>query len=176
MAHAADFITTTREWAGLSYSIQIPSDYTEVAGPAQAASVITAFAGPQRQDGTRPVVLITLADLPRLLGDAHPKITLAELGANSIKGTQKKREQWKVDVSDTTLGSVPVKRYSWTGVAIVPGRSPLRRAMAGVMFVGVEANIAFFLQTQDVIPYAKDSLPVGERSIRSFRLIGQEEQ
>lgn len=171
LAQGVVFHPITREWGGRSFTVEIPAGYEEFVGPSMPGGTTVAFVGAPRKDGTKPMVQLTLVNLAELLHEKAATITLEEFGESMIKGVERRREQWKVQVSDSQLGHVRVKRYAWTGVATHPsGGLPVGARMLGVMYIGIDADIGFSLHTQDLEQYAKEALPIGENSIRTFRL------
>lgn len=42
--------------------------------------------------------------------------------------------------------------------------------MRGVMIAGISGRLGFALQTQDVEPFAAETVPLGERALRTFEL------
>jgi hypothetical protein len=160
-----------REFRNQTVSIEIPANYQEQSVPSPSSSVmVLGFTGSPRGDDSRPMVEVSLMDLAAV----YPRdgaVSLADFGERMIKGVERRREQWKVDSSDSEIGSIRVKKYEWSGVA-----SPSKEAraiqpvrMRGVMYAGIQSGIGFILHSQDTEEFAREALPIGEKSLRTFR-------
>lgn len=152
-----------RPFEGRSLQIAVPDGYSEEqsASP-QAGTHTIVFAGPIRGDGTRPMVQLTVIKLPA-------EVSLAQFAEQMIKGVERRRTDWECQTSDVKIGEVPGRRFAWTGTATVTGSTTTAR-MGGVMYVGIDADIGFALHTQDFEAYASSALPIGEASLRTFRV------
>jgi hypothetical protein len=66
------------------------------------------------------------------------------------------------------LNDVTVARGEWSGNAALSGKV---KGMKGIMYAGKVGDIAFVLHTQDVESHYGRTLPLCERSLKTFRLI-----
>ncbi|HYC88678.1 MAG TPA: hypothetical protein VEO54_05670 [Thermoanaerobaculia bacterium] len=158
---------TARTFAGRSWSIQVPEGYTETTTPSDERTFIVAYAPAPRPDGTRPMILVTLADVRGMSDTPESRQKIAEA---TIAGVQRRRDEWQVEKSDAKVGDMPVVRYAWSGVTIPASDGAAARLRArGVMLVGVDRGVAFVLHTQDVDAHAGESIPALERLMATFR-------
>lgn len=148
-----------RPFRGQIASIAPPPGYVLHDPPTQPPLGTTyALVGAARADGTRPIVQITLLELP----DDKTPDTFSQ---SMIAGVAKRRGNWKVQTSDLTLNGIKVKRHQWTGTAPTQGL-----AMRGIMLTGTSGKVGFSLHTQDLAKYAAQTLPIGEKSMATFRM------
>ncbi len=113
------------------------------------------------------MVQISFAYLPKLREKTGIS-SVEEFGTLMISGVERRRQHWKMQMTDQQLGNMAVKRYEWSGVV---SRQNKEVRMFGVMYVGIQGTTAFSLHTQDLEQYAKNTLPEGERSMKTFRLL-----
>jgi hypothetical protein len=166
-AQAATSSVVYRQLIGQSFTIDLPSGYQEIIGPQSPDFAMVGFVGPQRQDGTRGLIQITFASLSKLREKTGIS-SVEEFGSFMISGVKRRRQQWKVEVTDRQFGNMAVKRYSWSGVVFHQDKGD---QMFGVMYVGIKGNTAFSLHTQDLEQHANQAIPRGEQSMQTFRLV-----
>jgi hypothetical protein len=159
----------TQDFGGRSWALEVPEAYqAQPVAPSPAKGVLVfSFATPPRPDGSRAVVTISLMDLGVFEKGKLVAVPLAVFADRMIRGVERRREQWKVRETDSEVGPLKVKRYYWTGVA--PDTSTAR-ALAGVVYVGIDGKIGFSLYTQDREEHAREALLAGERMLKTFRL------
>ncbi len=88
-----------------------------------------------------------------------------------IGGVERRRENWAVEKTKVEVGGRTMIRYAWSGVTIPASDGATQRArVRGVMLVGVDGAVGFMLSTQDAEAHAAESLPLCERSLRTFRM------
>jgi len=129
---------------------------------------ITGFAPPPRADGSRPMVQVSLIEVP---STADPALMREKIAEKMLAGVQRRRDDWHVEKSAAKVGDVPVVRYAWSGTTIpASDGAATRMAVRGVMLVGVVDTVAFELHTQDVAEHAGETLPSNEKVLSTFRL------
>lgn len=166
-AFASEANLQSGSFAGHTWSLQVPSEYL-VVGSAQPEPrfSMTGFAPEPRADGSRPMIQITLLDVRE-----SNSTLFKEIGKAMISGVQKRREEWKVTESETTVGEVRAIRYEWSGIVIpAPDGASMRLPARGVMIVGIDDGVAFTLHSQDADEYAKETLALTEPAMRTFRI------
>lgn len=151
---------------GRRFSIVVPLDYQkiEVHTPVELGMIF--FVSPPREDDTAAFVQVSLFDL-RAIRNMSDLPTLDQFGTAMIRGVERRRRHWRLKTTNLLLGGVPIKRYEWTGVMM---QATKEIPMTGVMYAGVQSNLAFCLHTQDLEKFAAITLPIGERSMQTFRL------
>jgi hypothetical protein len=156
----------SHELMGRRFSIEVPTDYqqVDVQGPTELAMIF--LVSPPREDNTVAFVQISFVDL-LAIGKKTAIPTLDQFGTAMISGVERRRKRWNLKTTNMTLGGVPIKRYEWSGVM---SQANKEIPMKGVMVAGIESNLAFSLHSQDLEKYAAITLPIGERSMQTFRL------
>jgi hypothetical protein len=169
-AHAATL--TSQEFAGQTFTMELPEGYSLLAAASPEASARTfGFATEVRPDGTRGMIQVTLIahDQTELAG----RVDITKIATAMIGGVRARRTQWTSTEKDEELGGVAVRRIEWSSVSPVPierdGR-PVPVPMSGIMIVGMKGPLVFALHTQDVEPFARQAHPVAERAMRTFAL------
>jgi len=162
---------TTQRFGPHAFTMTLPGGYKlqRIADPNPATRMF-AFATEARADGTQGLIQVSLFDLGQL--EPAAPVDLAVLAHKMIGGVQALRSSWNASESDEELLGVKVKRIEWSGIATPPRGSPVDgpRAMRGVMIVGIRGQLAFQLHTQDFDPLTTETLPLGERALRSFEV------
>lgn len=158
-----------RTFADRDWAIELPAGYEfEKAANPNNESMTIAFFPKARPDKTRPIMQVTLFNAAD--GGRSPKFSQAFAEA-MIAGVQKGKTNWKVETSTTRLGELTLTRYAWSGGAVGKvGGATANVASRGVMLVGSDRGLGFALHVQDVAKYADQTLPAGEKALRSFRL------
>lgn len=165
----ASFADDAETFAGRVWSLDVPSGYDQrrSAQPAER-TMTTAFTTLPREDGTRPLIQVTLADL----GEVDGGDEILEVSAkNMIDGIGRRREQFKVERTETEIRGKKTIRYAWSGVSIpATDGAPVRAAMHGVMLVRIDAGMIVVLHTQDVDAFAGETLVPNETALRTFQI------
>ncbi|HEX7831262.1 MAG TPA: hypothetical protein VF787_16515 [Thermoanaerobaculia bacterium] len=166
---AGAFAQTEEGFRGRVWSLELPESYNERKSASPASDVLMiGFTQAVRDDGSRPLIQITLVEMPL---NMNPATFIKTLREQMIAGVQRRREEWQVKESESTIGDVAVTRYEWSGVTIPAADGASRRAPAhGVMLVGVHEGIGFSLHTQDLDTFAEKTLPEAEQAMRTFRI------
>jgi hypothetical protein len=159
----------TQQFGGRTWALDVPASYDAVPVPPPPAPgvIVFSFATAPRLDGTRAVVTVSLMDLGAFEGGKLAAIPLGLFADRMIKAIERRREKWKVRESDSEIGAIKVKRYYWTGVASDADKP---RPMRGVVYVGIDGKIGFYLHTQEVDEHAEEGLLTSELTLKSFRL------
>jgi hypothetical protein len=159
----------TQQFGGRIWALEVPDAYqaTPVPPPPAPGVIVFSFATSPRLDGSRAVVTISLMDLGAFEGGKLAGVPLGVFADRMIKGIERRHEKWKVRESDSEIGPVKVKRYYWNGVA-PDAAGP--RGMRGVVYVGIDGNVGFYLHTQERDEHAEEGLLASERTLKTFRL------
>jgi hypothetical protein len=168
LAAVATGVVKRGTFSGRAWSIEVPAEYVnEPSATPDGRTKIVAFTPDPRDDGTRPLVQLTLRDL----SDLPKPPPLEAFAAALIESVQRRREEWAVEKTKVDVSGRAMVRYAWSGVAIpAPDGAAERVRARGVMLVGIDGRVGFALSTQDVDAHAADSLPRCERALRTFRI------
>lgn len=159
----------TGTFEGRTWTIVVPDGYTAHQPPSSPAELMTIVFSPEpREDGTRPMVQVSLMSVP---GPPPSPEFRAKIAETMIGGVQRRRDEWKVAKSETTINGIDMTRYEWSGISIpAADGARVRVATRGVMLVGFAGSITIALHTQDTAQYADETLPRGEEAMWTFRL------
>ena len=99
---------------------------------------------------------------------APPNYPLDAFAKTMVDSKRKAVDGWKSTEAAVEIDEVPAWRIEWAGlVQIAPARAAVLR---GVMLLGMKDDVGFRLEAQDVEARSGQSMPEGERSLRSFAL------
>jgi hypothetical protein len=156
-----------REFRGRVWSLELPASYSEHSSATPASDVfMIGFAPAMRDDGTRALIQVTLVEMPL---NMDPAKFIKMLREQLIAGVQRRRENFQVKASESTVGDVAVTRYEWSGVVIPAADGAARSVPArGVMLIGVHEGVGFALHAQDIDEHADATLSESEPSMRTF--------
>jgi len=160
---------TIRTFGDRDWAIELPAGYKyEKSAKPTNESMTVAWAPEARTDKTRPILQVTLYNAAD--GGRSEKFAPA-FAQSAIDGVKKHRTDWKLETTTARLGELTVTRYAWSGVAkaTVAGVT-VSIPERGVMLVGADRGLGFALHAQDAAKYADQTLPAGEKALRSFRL------
>lgn len=116
-------------------------------------------------DSTSPVIQVSLDDVRKMGGASYP---LDEFARTMVASKRPSVVDWKSAEGALEVVGVPAWRIEWSGsVQLTPAtKAPMR----GVMILGMKDGLGFRLEAQDVEPKAAQSVPEGERALKSFVL------
>lgn len=156
-------------FAGREWTIDLPATYTNESSaelPEKGRTI--GFAPDPREDGSRPLIQVTLFPVPAGEKPAEFLDRFAEL---VIGGVQRRRDDWKVERSEVDVAGRRHVRYAWTGVTVPASDGASIRAKArGIMLLGVDDQIAYALHTQDIDDYSRTTVPANEAFLKTFAL------
>jgi hypothetical protein len=159
---------SSHTFEGHTFSVEIPEGYSVQTDASPKAGMGTfGFTTQPRSDGTRGMIQVTLLDFSK--APPGETITLERFAAAMIGAVQRRRTRWEQTESEVQVGGGAATRIAWSGsVETGFGRPPVHAR--GVMIVGITKDLGFVLHTQDVMPLADTTLPLGEQALRTFRL------
>jgi hypothetical protein len=159
---------STHKFNAHAFSLELPSGYTlQGEGSPRTGFAVFGFATEPRLDGTRGLIQVSLLDLSQ--APAGEKVSLEKFATAMIDGVRKRRSQWNQTESALEIGGVSGKRIQWDG-ASEPGFGRPPVAMRGIMIIGIKKDVGFSLHTQDLVPAADSTLPLGEQALKTFAL------
>lgn len=160
---------TIRTFADRDWAIELPAGFShEKTTKPNNESLSVAFFPDARPDKTKPIVQVTFYNAAD--GGASPKFETA-FAESMLRGVKKNRTDWKLETTKVRLGELTVTRFAWSGA--VSGKvngATVTVPARGIMLVGADRGLGFALHVQDVEKYAAQTLPAGEKALRSFRL------
>jgi len=158
---------SAHEFEGFKFTLQPPEDYRFAAQSVPAPGLKTfGFLTDPRSDGTRGMIQVTLIAMQKT-GEDMGGLTLEKFGNGMIEGVRRRRTQWMHKESATEIAGVPGRRFEWSGAAEL-GAGVVGPMMRGVMIVGIKDDLAFSLNTQDLMAFAPGNLPVCEKALKTF--------
>lgn len=144
------------------YSLQPPRNYTVSQQEDRDGSEAFAWLGAQRKDKTRPVLMLSLIPVPAAEVGMHTAEELAGKFASAIK---RQRTNWKQEpLQKPTIGGLTFVRIGWSGY-----QPTEKRDMQGVLYVALDGDTIVEFATQDVLPYALQTLPIAEAAVHTFK-------
>jgi hypothetical protein len=172
VASALGETLTTQHFGEHEFTLVLPDGYALRAEVSPKPWLkVFGFTTEARGDGTRGLIQVSLLDLAQ----THPGGTaeLAEFATKMAGGVRGRRRLWKAEESEGQLHGTKIKRIEWTGSPEPSAKHPANRApvaMRGVMIIGIRKQLGFALHTQDLEPFAEETVPLGERALTTFEL------
>ena len=144
------------------YSIRPPAGYVRRDAPgAPNGAGVSVWIGERRDDGTAPMVQVTMVTPPKR--EELPDLKSAT--ERFIASVRRRRSNWSTsELEIVKIDGRSFAKQTWTGVDLV-----MKRKMQGIMFVGLFEGELVQLHTQDVEPHFDESLKLGEASILTFK-------
>ena len=144
------------------YRIRTPKSYKRIElKEAPKGSEVGIWGGLQRDDGTAPVIQVTVIEMPE-----NERIAkLDDLMVAALKDLKPRRTSWTQ--SDFRLGKIAGIRFlraDWRGVAANSDRT-----LRGIVLVGLHGNRAIVLRTQEVEPHHEQGLALSLNSLLTFQ-------
>lgn len=144
------------------YSIQPPKSYrrAKVNGPND--SIVYAWIGATRRDGTRPMMMLNFISLPssELKGQ-----TLNDVSNKLLSGWKRHKLHWQQSLPQQgKLNGLAFVRVLWSGV-----QPELNLKTQGFSYVGRDGDRIIQILSQDVEPIPNQALEVAEASARTFK-------
>lgn len=145
------------------YSIQPPVGYTptKLEG-APAGTEMSAWAGAVRQDGTRAMLMISVADVSA----AQPSEQDLDKFLSAVLGSLKKlRLDWKQTKTDSgRMNGFAYLRVGWSGA-----HAESKAKMQGWVVVMRDGDKFIAIASQDIVPYAEQTLPLAQAAASTFK-------
>lgn len=145
------------------YKIKIPGNYTvhtRTGDPKIISGNI--WIGEKRADGVRPYLMLTIASPPK---EELDKLTLQQSLSTFLAVLEKKQKNWKQNkVEEGLIGGIKFIRSYWEGIEPKTGR-PLH----GFNYVAIDGERIINLSSQDTDPFYKESLPLTESAVLTFK-------
>jgi hypothetical protein len=121
-----------------------------------------AWVGDTRKDGARPSVTLMIAVPPP--GESV-NLPLEQVAEKLLGGVKRGRANWRQDTPERgVVNGMNFVRIRWSGME--PGRT---RKMEGFIYVALDGTSVIQLGSQDVVPHGKQTLPLAEASVLTFR-------
>lgn len=145
------------------YRIRVPKGYykrVEIKESSKGTEV-GVWSGPQRDDGTAPVIQFTVIEMP----DDERITKLDDLMAAALKDVKSRRINWTQ--SEFRLGKIAgigFVRADWAGMAANSDRK-----LRGIVLAGLHDNRAIVLRTQEVEPHHEEGLALSLNSLLTFQ-------
>jgi hypothetical protein len=151
------------EYSSISgYRIRTPKNYKRIElKEAPKGTEVATWGGPQRDDGTAPVIQVTVIEMP----DNERIAKLDDLMGAALKDLKSRRTSWTQ--SDFRLGKIAgisFLRADWGGMAANSDRK-----LRGIVLVGLHDNRAIALRTQEVEPHHEQGLALSLNSLLTFQ-------
>jgi len=158
-----DFDQSLDEYSSiLEYRIRTPKNFKriELKGVPKGTEVAT-WGGPQRDDGTAPVIQVTVIEMP----DNERITKLDDLMVAAIKDQKSKRTSWtQSDFRLGKLSGIHFLRADWAGMATNSDRK-----LHGIILVGIHDTRAIVLRTQEVEPHHEQGITLSLNSLLTFQ-------
>lgn len=142
------------------HAICPPKEYKMIEPRAPKGSVVTAWVGKEREDGTHPLIQVLIGTYPD--GQRVPK--LEDAIVTWMRGQKEDRIAWTQ--SEVEFGMINGRRFAkqtWEG------KEPnLDIVLRGVCFVAIEGRQLLALQTMDCGPDFA-GLAIGEAALTTFK-------
>ena len=144
------------------FQLNPPRNYTPHTRLGDYGSKATAWAGPLRRDGTRPQVMVLTVTLP---AEEVKQYTLEQILYTFMERLSHRRQDWtRTSAEKGTINGLTFVRARWSGTD-----PNLGRKMHGFNYVTMVGDKVIQLSSQDVEPYAKESLDLAEASALTFK-------
>lgn len=146
------------------FLLQPPDNYTLVVPDSGVPEGVSSYVwvGPGRKDETHPILMLNLLVPPA--GDAQ-KVTLAQVATTLLAEIKSARRDWTQTPAEAgTVQGLKFVRIGWTGVD-----RKEKRKMQGWLMVAREGDTFIEFASQDVVPYAEQTLALAEASARTFK-------
>ena len=122
------------------------------------------FVSSQRADQTACAMVVTCMDfakIPRKPEDELP--TVADFLKGMLKGIESKRTDFTTtEIETVKIGDITFKKIEWKGKATLE--------MRGTMYACKKGELYICINAQDIAKYAKESLPLCEKMVKSLSL------
>lgn len=151
------------EYSSISgYRIRTPKNYKRIElKEAPKGTEVAIWGGPQRDDGTAPVIQVTVIEMP----DNERIAKLDDLMVAAIKDLKSRRTSWtQSDFRLGKLSGIHFLRADWTGMAANSDRK-----LRGIILVGIHDTRAIVLRTQEVEPHHEQGLTLSLNSLLTFQ-------
>jgi hypothetical protein len=147
------------------YLLQPPANYKLVIPDTGVPEGVSSYVwlGEERKDKTHPLLMVTLLVPPP---EEARKLSPAEVATTLLAGIKDQRRDWtQTPMATGTVQGLKFVRIGWTGID-----KKEKRKMQGWMMVAHDGDTFIALSSQDIVPYAEQSLPLAEAAARTFKL------
>ncbi|MCI0662997.1 MAG: hypothetical protein L0220_18165 [Acidobacteria bacterium] len=106
--------------------------------------------------------MLTIASPPK---EELDKLTLQQSLSTFLAGIEKRQKNWKQNkVEEGSIGGIKFIRSYWEGVDPKSGHS-----LHGFNYVAIDGEKVINLSSQDIDPFYKESLPLTESAVLTFK-------
>ncbi len=150
------------------YLLQVPESYEHVIPTAGTPDGVNSYfwVGPGRKDETHPLLMLVLLVPPI----AQPQSwSLNQIAAEMLPEIKALRRDWTQTPPEAgIIQGMKFVRIRWTGMD-----RKEKRKMQGWIMVAREGDTFIELSSQDVVPYAEQTLALAEAAARTFKRLDQ---
>jgi hypothetical protein len=144
------------------FQIRLPASYLPKVQPGIPGSLITAWVGAGRSDGTKPYILVTIQAVQ---GEDVSKITPEMALKVFLQPLEKKWKNWTGTAPEKGgINDLPFVRVRWRGVNPTTGQ-----VTHGFSYVTVKSGKVVQISSQDVEPHHKEGLELAETAALTFK-------
>ena len=125
---------------------------------------VLGFATEKRTDQTACAMIVTCMDFSKIPRKPEDKLpTVAEFLKGMLTGIEKSRTDFtSTEIKSVKIGGITFERVEWKGKTNLE--------MQGIMYACKKGELYICINAQDIAKYAKDSLPLCEKMVKSFTL------
>jgi hypothetical protein len=149
-----------------NYMIRIPKGYeVQQAKNAPAGMRMWGWTGPDRTDGTKPSITMSLLTIPPAEREQVKSLSLEQLAEKLVGGKQRMLTNWKPKNTEKgVINGMDFARIHWRG------SDPRRGSdMRGFLYVARDGDNIVQIASQDLMPETDKALSLAETSVYTFR-------
>ena len=144
------------------FQLRLPSAYQAKAITGPPGSLINAWVGPARSDGTRPSIVLTIQSV---LDKDPSKNTLEAALKIFLENAEKRAKNWtRTALEKGSVNGLSFIRARWRGVNPTTGR-----IMHGFNYVTIKDRKVIQISSQDLEPHNKEGLDLAEAAALTFK-------
>jgi hypothetical protein len=151
----------------VQYDLKLPSGFQrQVTGNPGQGVEATRFAGKQRKDGTRPVLVVTTVQLPpdkQKRNDEKLREMLVDKHVSELRTMYKVTEYMR---ESTAVGGIPAVKLTWEN-----GFGEPPRTMKVVLMIAVVDKLAVIMRAEDLGDMRQDGVTDMEAAMSTFTLM-----
>lgn len=147
-------------------SIRPPTGYEGMIPPGAPPGVfVKGWRGEARPDNTSPSIQLNIFSPPATVTLPDADTAMRKM----LNGIKRNRNNWtESEVTRGTIQGIEFLRATWSGES-KQGGVPMR----GVMYVTMQDDKVIQMSSQDVEPFAEETLKLAESSLRTFAIAPQ---
>jgi hypothetical protein len=151
----------------VQYDLKLPTGFQrQVTGTPGKGVEATRFAGKQRRDGTRPVLVVTTVQLPpdkQKRNDEKLREMLVDKHVSELRTMYKVTEYMR---ESTAVGGIPAVKLTWEN-----GFGEPPRTMKVVLMIAVVDKLAVIMRAEDLGDMRQDGVTDMEAAMSTFTLM-----